>query len=214
MAELAFRTATELVGMLRRREVSSRELLEVLLARVAKHGKALNAVVTPDAERARTDAAAADDELARGRARGPLHGLPMTIKDTFETAGLRTTAGAPELANLVPERDADAVARLRSAGAIVFGKTNVPFMAGDWQSQRDLRHHQQPVESARAGRLVGRLGAVVAAGPPGSSWAATSAARSACRRTGRACSGTSRPGGSCRSADTSRRRRACWRRPT
>ncbi len=138
MAELAFRTATELVGMLRRREVSSRELLEVLLARVAKHGKALNAVVTLDAERARADAAAADDELARGRARGPLHGLPMTIKDTFETAGLRTTAGAPELSNLVPERDADAVARLRRAGAIVFGKTNVPFMAGDWQSFNEI----------------------------------------------------------------------------
>src|SRR5262245_38371800 len=138
MAELAYRTATELVGLLRRREVSSRELLEVLLARVAKHGKALNAVVTLDEERARADAAAADDELARGRARGPLHGLPMTIKDTFETAGLRTTAGAPELSNLRPERDADAVARLRRAGAIVFGKTNVPFMAGDWQSFNEI----------------------------------------------------------------------------
>jgi amidase len=138
MAELALRTATELVGMLRRREVSSRELLEVLLARVAKHGVALNAVVTLDEERARADAAAADDELAHGRPRGPLHGLPMTIKDTFETAGLRTTAGAPELSGHVPERDADAVAWLRRAGAIVFGKTNVPFMAGDWQSFNEI----------------------------------------------------------------------------
>jgi amidase len=101
---------------------------------VAKHGKALNAVVCLDEERARADAAAADAELARGRARGPLHGLPITIKDTFETAGLRTTAGAPELANHVPQHDADAVARLRRAGAVIFGKTNVPFMAGDWQS--------------------------------------------------------------------------------
>jgi amidase len=134
MAEVAFKSASELVGMLRRREISSRELLEVHLARVAKHGKALNAVVCLDEERARADAAAADAELARGRARGPLHGLPITIKDTFETAGLRTTAGAPELANHVPQHDADAVARLRRAGAVIFGKTNVPFMAGDWQS--------------------------------------------------------------------------------
>jgi amidase len=138
MSELAFQSATELVGMLRRRELSSRELLEMLLARVAKHGKALNAVVTLDEERARSQAAAADEELARGRARGPLHGLPMTIKDTFETAGLRTTAGAPALTSHVPERDADAVARLRRAGAIVFGKTNVPFMAGDWQSYNEI----------------------------------------------------------------------------
>jgi amidase len=134
MGEVAFRSATELVGMLRRREISSRELLEIHLARVAKHGRALNAVVCLDEERARAEAAAADAELARGRARGPLHGLPITIKDTFETAGLRTTAGSPELANHVPERDADAVSRLRRAGAIIFGKTNVPFMAGDWQS--------------------------------------------------------------------------------
>jgi amidase len=138
MAELAFATATELVGLLRRRELSSRELLELQLARIAKHGKALNAVVTLDEERARASAAAADDELARGRVRGALHGLPMTIKDTFETAGLRTTAGAPELAKHVPERDADAVARLRAAGAVIFGKTNVPFMAGDWQSWNEI----------------------------------------------------------------------------
>ncbi|HTO05541.1 MAG TPA: amidase [Myxococcota bacterium] len=134
MAEVAYRSASELVGMLRRREISSRELLEIHLARVAKHGKALNAVVCLDEERARAEASAADAELARGRARGPLHGLPITIKDTFETAGLRTTAGAPELANHVPQHDAEAVARLRRAGAVIFGKTNVPYMAGDWQS--------------------------------------------------------------------------------
>ncbi len=138
MSELAYRSATELVSLLRRRELSSRELLDVLLARVAKHGKALNAVVLVDEERARSDAVAADEELARGRPRGPLHGLPMTIKDTFETVGVRTTAGNPAFASHVPSRDADAVARLRRAGAIVFGKTNVPFMAGDWQSYNEI----------------------------------------------------------------------------
>jgi amidase len=166
MTELAFRSATELVNMLRRRELSSRELLDVLLARIAKHGKALNAVVALDEERARSDAAAADEELARGRARGPLHGLPITIKDTFETAGLRTTAGAPELANHVPTRDADAVARLRRAGAIVFGKTNVPFMAGDWQSFNEIYGTtNNPWNAARVpGGSSGGAAAAVATG--------------------------------------------------
>ncbi|HKC50224.1 MAG TPA: amidase [Myxococcota bacterium] len=166
MSELAFHSATELVSMLRRRELSSRELLDVLLARVAKHGKALNAVVALDEERARSDAAAADEELASGRARGPLHGLPITIKDTFETAGLRTTAGAPELANHVPTRDADAVARLRRAGAIVFGKTNVPFMAGDWQSYNEIYGTtNNPWNAARVpGGSSGGAAAAVATG--------------------------------------------------
>jgi amidase len=68
---------------------------------------------------------------------GPLHGLPMTIKDTYEVAGLRTTAGAPQYADHVPELDAAAVARVRGAGAIIFGKTNVPLLAGDWQSYNE-----------------------------------------------------------------------------
>ena len=166
MSELAFRSATDLVSLLRRRELSSRELLDVLLARVAKHGKALNAVVVLDEERARADAASADEELARGRARGPLHGLPMTIKDTFETAGLRTTAGAPELASHVPQRDADAVARLRRAGAIVFGKTNVPYMAGDWQSYNEIYGTtNNPWNAARVpGGSSGGAAAAVATG--------------------------------------------------
>ncbi|HXX48437.1 MAG TPA: amidase, partial [Myxococcota bacterium] len=166
MTELCFTTATELAGMLRRRELSSRELLELQLARITKHGKALNAVVTLDEERARADAAAADDELARGRVRGPLHGLPMTIKDTFETAGLRTTAGAPDLSQHVPARDADAVARLRRAGAVIFGKTNVPFMAGDWQSWNEIfGTTNNPWNAARVpGGSSGGAAAAVATG--------------------------------------------------
>lgn len=134
MDELAFRTATELVAALRRKEVSSRELLDHYLARVERVNPRLNAVVTLDVERARKRAAAADEALARGELWGPLHGLPMTIKDTFETAGLRTTAGFSPLADHVPTVDAVAVARLIGAGAVVFGKTNVPMLAGDWQT--------------------------------------------------------------------------------
>ncbi len=138
MTELSFRTASDLCGLLRRGELASRELLELQLERVAKHNPRINAVVTLDAERARTQADAADRALAQGQVLGALHGLPITIKDSFETEGLRTTCGAPELAEHVPTRDAIAVARLRAAGAIVFGKTNTPYMTSDWQSYNEV----------------------------------------------------------------------------
>jgi len=83
---------------------------------------------------ARAEADAADAALARGEVRGPLHGVPMTIKDSFQTTGMRTTSGAPELAEFIPQEDAWPVARLREAGAIIFGKTNLPIYAGDLQS--------------------------------------------------------------------------------
>lgn len=136
MDEDAYRPASELVRALAAREVSSRELLELYLDRVDR--SPLNAVITLDPEGARAAAGAADDALVRGASPGRLHGLPMTVKDVFETAGMRTTAGFPGLADHVPTRDADAVARLRAAGAVVFGKTNMPVMAMDWQSYNPL----------------------------------------------------------------------------
>ncbi|PWU50577.1 amidase [Micromonospora sp. S4605] len=134
MVALATATGARLVAALAAGKVGSAELLEACLARVAAYNDGLNAVVATDLDRARAEARAADDARARGRPLGPLHGLPMTVKDVFETAGLRTTAGAAELAEHVPARDADAVARLRAAGAIVYGKTNVPRYAGDFQT--------------------------------------------------------------------------------
>lgn len=127
-------SATELVAALRDRTLSSRELLETFLARIDELNPSLNAFVTIDVERALDAARAADEATARGTATGALHGLPMTIKDAIETAGLRTTAGAPEMADYVPARDADAVARLRAHGAVIFGKTNLPVFAMDWQT--------------------------------------------------------------------------------
>lgn len=132
MDDLAYRPATELVRALAAREISSVELLELYLERVGR--STLNAVVTVDADGARV----ADEVLVRGGPTGPLHGLPITVKDVFETAGVRTTAGFPGLRDHVPLRDADAVARLRAAGAVVFGKTNLPVMAMDWQSYNPL----------------------------------------------------------------------------
>ena len=136
MDDIAYRSATELVRALDAREVSSLELMELYLDRVER--SRLNAVVTVDPQGARAAARAADDARVRGGATGRLHGLPMTVKDVFETAGMRTTAGFPGLAEHVPARDADAVARLRAAGAVVFGKTNLPVMAMDWQSCNPL----------------------------------------------------------------------------
>lgn len=133
-ADLPFRSATELTAALRAKEVSSRELLALYLRRIADLDGPVNAVVTLDEEAATTRAAEADEATARGESWGPLHGLPMTIKDEWETAGLRTTAGASELADHVPTRDADAVARVRGAGAVIFGKTNLPPFGNDLQS--------------------------------------------------------------------------------
>ncbi|NOT54458.1 MAG: amidase [Deltaproteobacteria bacterium] len=134
MAELAYTGAIELAKKIAQREISSRATVDYFLARVATLDKPINSVVTIEAERARTEADAADAALARDEVRGPLHGVPMTIKDSFQTAGMRTTSGAPELANFIPQEDAWPVARLREAGAIIFGKTNLPIYAGDLQS--------------------------------------------------------------------------------
>src|SRR5215813_3710365 len=138
VSELAYTTAIDLAKKIRQRELSSREALDYFLARVATLDKTINSVVTIDAERARAEADAADAALARGEMRGPLHGVPMTIKDSFQTAGMRTTSGAPELADFVPQEDAWPVARLRAAGAIIFGKTNLPIYAGDLQSYNEV----------------------------------------------------------------------------
>ena len=131
---LLTRSATELTGLLADRVVSARELLAETRTQVEAVNPALNAVVTVDWDRAEAEAGAADEAAAAGRSLGPLHGLPMTVKDAVETAGLRTVCGSPDLRDHVPARDAPAVARLRQAGAIVYGKTNVPTMAWDCQS--------------------------------------------------------------------------------
>jgi amidase len=138
MPTTALRSALDLLHALARRELSSLELLDGLLARVEQCNPAINAVVALDAERARERAREADAARGRGESWGPLHGLPMTIKDSIEVVGMPTTSGAPELADHRPQRNADAAQRLIDAGAIVFGKTNLPIYAGDFQSYNDV----------------------------------------------------------------------------
>jgi len=161
-----FSSATELLDRLRAGEVSSRELLESYLQRVERHNPRLNAIVTLDAARARSHADAADTRRAGGGAIGALHGLPATIKDSFETAGLRTTCGAPIFSKHVPAANADAVQRLEDAGTLVFGKTNVPIHAGDLQSYNVLfGATNNPWDNSRTcGGSSGGATATVAAG--------------------------------------------------
>jgi len=134
MKEFVFQTAAQLAGIIRSREASSAEVLEDHLRQIREHNPALNAVVTLDEERALERAREADAALAQGEIWGPLHGVPVTIKDTFETAGLRTTASFKPLADYRPQTDATVVARLRAAGAIILAKTNMPELALDIQS--------------------------------------------------------------------------------
>jgi amidase len=136
--ELAFLSAIEIAKQIRERRISSREAVDYFLVRVRTLDPPINSVVTMDEARARTEADMADAALARGDIRGPLHGVPMTVKDSFQTVGMRTTSGAPELSSFIPQEDAWPVARLREAGAIIFGKTNLPIYAGDMQSYNEV----------------------------------------------------------------------------
>jgi amidase len=120
-----------LARLLRGRELSARELLDAYLDRICRVNPRLNAIVTLAEEQATASAAAADDAAARGEPLGPLHGLPIAVKDLADAAGIRTTYGSPLFADHVPDADAPHVARLRAAGAVIIGKTNTPeFGAG------------------------------------------------------------------------------------
>ena len=164
--DLDYATATDLIRAMRDRELSSRELLGHILTRVEQRNPRLNAIVALDADRAWAAAAAADAATARGDADGPLHGLPMTVKDVWETEGLVTTSGAAELKEYVPPADALAVGRLKAAGAIIFGKSNTPLYAGDFQTFNDVYGlTSNPWDVSRtAGGSSGGAAAAVAAG--------------------------------------------------
>ena len=130
-------SASNLRAALLAREFSASDLLDATLAQIRRLNPVLNAIVQRDEAAAWRAAADSDLRLARGEAR-PLEGLPMTIKDCFEVAGLITDVGAPALRDHVPDQDASAVARLRRAGAVILGKTNVPMLTGDFQTYNGL----------------------------------------------------------------------------
>src|SRR5690242_21296271 len=124
--EWIFRTAEELLAALRAGEVSSAELTDEAIVRIDREDKAINAICVPDFDRARASARDADQARARGEDR-PLLGIPVTVKESYNVAGLPTTWGIPLHRNYTPTEDAVQVSRLKAAGAVVLGKTNVPL---------------------------------------------------------------------------------------
>ncbi len=138
MNDLIFAPAHQLAQMIRDRQVSSLEVVEAYLAQISRHNAQLNAICTLDAKNARSRAQEADLALDRGENWGRLHGVPITVKDIFETVGLRTTAGYVPLKDYLPPQDATIVARLKAAGAIVLGKSNMAELGGDYQSTNSL----------------------------------------------------------------------------
>lgn len=135
--DIIFSSATHLASAIQSGRVSSVEVVEAHLAHIEKHNPALNAIITLDAEGARQRAQAADEALARGEVWGPLHGVPFTLKDAFATMGMRSTVGFPPLDH-IPEYDSTVASRLKGAGGILMGKTNVPPLLADFQSNNSI----------------------------------------------------------------------------
>ncbi|HWD07399.1 MAG TPA: amidase [Amycolatopsis sp.] len=164
--ELCELTATEQSSLVQKREVSAVELLEAHLRRIDRLNPVLNAIVTRDDEGARASAREADRMLAAGDPVGPLHGLPVAHKDTHETAGMRTTWGSPLRRDYVPRDDELIIARLRTAGAIRVGKTNVPeWGAGSHTFNPVFGPTRNPWDTSRsAGGSSGGAAAALATG--------------------------------------------------
>lgn len=159
-------TAREMVAAVRSRDISARELLDLHLDRIAERNPRLNAIVSLDEERARAGAAEADEHLASGAEVGPLHGLPFAFKDTHTVAGWRTTYGSPLFADHVPDTDELLVERVRRAGVVVIGKTNVPeFAAGSHTFNKVFGTTLNPVDPSRsAGGSSGGAACALASG--------------------------------------------------
>jgi amidase len=134
MLDVPFRSAKQLAADIRKKKIGCVELLDLYLARVEKYDPALNAIVVRDYDRARQRARAADRALSKRQVWGPLHGVPLTIKESYDVAGLPTTWGVPAYKNNVATKNAVVVDRLLEAGGVLFGKTNVPLYLADWQS--------------------------------------------------------------------------------
>jgi aspartyl-tRNA(Asn)/glutamyl-tRNA(Gln) amidotransferase subunit A len=164
--DLAFASGAELGRRIARRELSPVEVTRALLERIERLDARLNAFLTVSADRALTEATAAEREIAAGQSRGPLHGVPMALKDLFDTAGLATTAGSRILAGNLPARDAAATERLRAAGLVLLGKTSLHEFA--YGTTSDNPHYgpcRNPWDLERSpGGSSGGNGAGLAAG--------------------------------------------------
>jgi amidase len=138
MNDIAFASATELAKKVRQRDISAVELLQIYLDRVDRFNDDVNAIVVDVREQAMEQARNADAALAAGKAVGPFHGVPMTVKESYDLAGTPTTRGNPELKTNIADKDAVSVKKLKEAGVVVFGKSNVPLALADFQSYNEV----------------------------------------------------------------------------
>jgi amidase len=166
MENLTMLSVTQTVEAITSRQISSLELVEAVLGQIERHNPSLNAIVTLDADGARQRAKEADAAITKGEVLGPLHGVPITIKDSFETAEMRTVSGYPPFANHIPQVDAPPVARLRDSGAIILGKTNLPTLANGIQANNPVfGRSNNPWDLARTpGGSSGGAAAAISAG--------------------------------------------------
>jgi amidase len=164
-SQWSFKTATELSAALTARKVSALELAQDAIGRIERHDTKINAVCVRDFGRALEAARAADAALARGERR-PLLGIPLTVKESYNVAGLPTTWGIPAQKDFRPAEDALAISRVKDAGGVILGKTNVPLGLGDWQSYNDIYGTtNNPYDLGRTpGGSSGGSSAAVAAG--------------------------------------------------
>ena len=164
-SQWSFATAVELSAALKAKKVSAVELAEDAIGRIERHDGKINAICVRDFSRAREAARAADAALARGEAR-PLLGIPLTVKESYNVAVLPTTWGFPAQKDYVPKEDALPIARVKDAGCVIIGKTNVPMGLSDWQSYNDIYGvTNNPYDLARTpGGSSGGSSAALAAG--------------------------------------------------
>jgi len=136
-SQWSFKSATELSGALKAKKVSATELAQDAIGRIERHDGKINAVCVRDFSRALEAARAADAARARGETK-PLLGIPLTVKESYNVAGLPTTWGFPAQKDFIPPEDALSIARVKEAGGVILGKTNVPLGLGDWQSYNEI----------------------------------------------------------------------------
>jgi amidase len=168
-AALPFQTAKQLAAAIRKRKIGCLELLDLYLQRIEAHNPALNAIIAMDVEGARKRAKAADKAVKAGKELGPLHGVPMTLKESYDIAGYATTWGDPAHKDRKVAKNALATQRLLDAGVTLFGKTNVPLNLADWQSYNAVYGlTRNPWDLSRTpGGSSGGSGAALAAGLTG-----------------------------------------------
>ena len=166
---IPFFSAKKLASLIRRKKMRSVDLLDLYLERVARLNPKVNAVVVLDEKRAREKARKSDRAAAKGNWQGPLHGVPMTVKESFDVEGLPTTWGRADMKGNIAARNALAVQRLQDAGAVIFGKSNVPVMLADWQTFNPVYGTtNNPWDVTRQpGGSSGGAGAALAAGLTG-----------------------------------------------